>query len=119
MAPALHLLDEDAEGLGRTGVAGAQAALLPGGRGALQKHGAGGVDLGDAGDVHLAGEIGGRRDRHAQALQSRVELGGLGHGPGAGRHQTEGRALELDAEARRAGLGRQDNLMVALEHGRA
>ena len=80
---------------------------------------AGGIDLGDAGDVHLAGEVGRGRDRHAQALQSGVELGGLGHGPGAGRDQAEGRAPELDAEARRAGLGRQDKLMVALEHRRA
>ena len=116
---ALHLLDQDAEAFGRAGVARAQAALLPGGGGPLQQHGAGGVDLGDAGDVHLAGEVGRRRDRHAQALQRGVELGGLGHGPGAGRDQAEGRAPELDAEARRAGLGRQDNLMVALEHGRA
>ena len=115
-AAALHLLDQDAEGFGRAGIARAQAALLPGGRRALQKHGAGGVDLGDAGDIHFAGEVGRGRDRHAQALQRRVELGGLGNGPGAGRHQPEGRALELDAEARRAGLGRQDKLMVALEH---
>ena len=119
VAAALHLLDQDAEGFGRAGVAGTQAALLPGGGGALQQHRAGGVDLGDAGDVHLAGEVGRRRDRHAQALQRRVELGGLGHGPGAGRDQAEGRAPELDAEARGAGLGRQDNLVVALEHGRA
>ena len=115
----LHLLDQDAEAFGGAGIAGAQAALLPGGRRALQQQGAGGVDLGDAGDVHLAGEVGRGRDRHAQALQRGVELGGLGHGPGAGRHQAEGRAPELDAEARRAGLGRQDKLMVALEHGTA
>ena len=48
-----------------------------------------------------------------------VELGGLGHGPGAGGDQAEGRAPELDAEARRAGLGREDKLMVALQHGTA
>ena len=103
----LHLLDEDAEAFGGAGVAGAQAARLPGRRRALQQPGAGRVDLGDAGDVHLAGEVRRRRDRHAQALQRRVELGGLGHGPGAARDQAEGRAPELDAEARRAGLGRR------------
>ena len=118
-ALAPHLLDQDAEGFGGAGIAGAQAALLPGGRRALQQQGTGGVDLGDAGDVHLAGEVGRGRDRHAQALQRPVELGGLGHGPGAGRHQAEGGALELDAEARGAGLGRQDKLVVALEHGTA
>jgi hypothetical protein len=119
MAPPLHLLDEDAKGLGRASVAGAQTALLPGGRRPLQQHRARRVDLGDAGDIHLAGEVGGRRDRHAQALERPVELGGLRHGPGAGRDQAEGRAPELDAKTRRAGLGRQDNLMVALEHRRA
>ena len=57
--------------------------------------------------------------RHAQPLEGRVELGRLGNRPGARRHQPERRALELDAEAGRAGLRRQDNLMVALEHLRA
>src|SRR4029450_3893495 len=37
----------------------------------------------------------------------------------ARRHQPAGRAPQLDAEARRAGLCRQDNLMVALEHLKA
>ena len=119
VAPALHLLDEDAEGFGGSGVAGAQAALLPGRRRPLQEQGAGGVDLGDAGDVHLAGEVGGGRDRHAQALQRNVELDGLGDRPGAGGDEAEGRALQLDAEAGRAGLGRQIKRKVALEHGRA
>ena len=118
-APLLHLLDQDAEAFGGAGIAGAQAALLPGSRRPLQQQRARGVDLGDAGNVHLAGEVGRGRDRHAQALQSGVELGRLGHGPGAGRHQAEGGAPKLDAKARRAGLGRQDNLMVALEHRRA
>ena len=119
VALALHLLDEDAEGLGGAGVARAEAALLPGRRRALQQPGAGGVDLGDAGDVHHSGKFWGGRDRHAQALQGRIELDGLGDGPGAGGDQAESRAPELDAKAWRTRLGRQDELVVALEHGRA
>ena len=114
-----HLLDQDAEAFGRSGIARAQTALLPGGRRPLQKHGAGGIDLGDAGNIHFAGEVGRGRDRHAQALERRVEPGCLGDGPGACRHKPERRAPELDAEAGCAGLRRQDNLMVALEHLRA
>jgi hypothetical protein len=98
---------------------GAEPARLPGGRRPLQEPSPRRVDLGDAGDVHLAGEIGRGRDRHAQALQRGVEPDGFGHGPGAGRDQAEGRAPELDAEAWRAGLSREDKLMVALEHLRA
>ena len=103
----VHFLDEDAEALGGACVAGAQAAGLPGGRRALQQHGAGRVDLGDGGDVHLAGEVRRRRDRHAQALQRGVELCRLGDGPGAAGDQAKGRAFELDAEAGRAGLRRE------------
>ena len=115
-AALVHLLDEDAEAFGGSGVAGAQAAGLPGRRRSLQQQGACGVDLGDAGNVHLAGELGRRRDRHAQALERCVELGGLGHGPGAACDQAERRAAELDAEARRARLGGEAERMVAFQH---
>ena len=115
----MDLLDENAEALGGAAVTGAQAALLPGTCRALEEQGARGVDLGDAGNVHLAGEVGCRRDRHAKALQRLVQVGGFRHRPGAGGDQAEGGSSELDTEAGGAGLGRQDELMVALEHGRA
>ena len=115
-AALVHLLDEDAEAFGGSGVAGAQAPGLPRRRRSLQQQGACGVDLGDAGNVHLAGELGRGRDRHAQALERCVKLGGLGHGPGAACDQAERRAAELDAEARRARLGGEAERMVAFQH---
>ena len=98
IAAPLHLLDEDAEALGGAGVMGAKSALLPSRRRPLQKHGAGGVDLGDAGDVHLAGEFRGRRDWHPQALQRNVEPGGFDDRPGAAGDQAKRRASEFDTE---------------------
>ncbi len=119
MAAPTYFLDEDTERFGRSGVMGTQTAFLPGGGCPLQQHGARRIDLGDAGDIHLAGEVGCRRERHAQALQSPIEPVSLGDGPGAGGHQAERGALKFDAKSGRAGLRRQDNLMVALEHRRA